>query len=401
MTPVPILFMSDAVTSGTGLGRITRDLATRLHAHCPEFRVGTYGYGGEYSRALEFPQYQMVMDNWHCYNLPDVWRDFAGTERGILFVIWDASRLLWLSRPENEENPRLQNFLKTEPFEKWTYTPIDAHGINGGLTPILKHTLQGFSRIMAYSSWARDVLQKTLDNSHYNDVCFCPHGIDTSVFYPRNRIQARHSIGDKLGAKDFRGKITRIPDDQFFVGVVGTNQVRKDWGLAAQILSEITKQKGGKVWSWCHTDRLENSWSLPGLMQHEFPMHEKMIVSTAEFTDEQMAWAYSACDLTLGIGNGEGFGYPIFESLACGTPCLHGNYGGAAEHMQKCMLVDSVHDRLEGPYSLIRKCYRVEDWVEKANSLAGVKSGNSLLPEHLAWENLWPSWQEWFLKGLQ
>jgi glycosyltransferase involved in cell wall biosynthesis len=400
MAPTPLLFLSDDPTSGTGLGRITRDLATRVHRCLPDkFRVGTLGYGGHFSRELGFPQYTLRMQDWVCYNLPEVWKDFAGEEEGILFVIWDASRLLWLSRPENCEDPLLRKFLQNAKIQKWTYSPIDAHGVDGKLTAVLKHTLEGFDRVLAYSKWAYDVLERTMDKSHYNDLDWRPHGIDTSVWYPRKRIVARHGFGDKLGAKDFRGKVTRIPDDAFLIGIVGTNQRRKDWALGINVIAEIAKQRN--TWCWLHVDRLENEWSIPILTQWDFKIHEKAIVTTVDFPDEVMAWAYSACDLTLGIGNGEGFGYPIFESLACGTPCLHGRYGGAPEHMQQCMLVEPTMNRFDGVYNLIRKVYQVEDWVAKANALLGVKSGTSLLPGYLDWENLWPSWAEWFEKGLK
>lgn len=402
MSPTPILFMSDAVTAGTGLARITKDLASRVHKFLPDkFRVGTYGYGGVFSKDLGFPQYEMKMHEWHCFNLPEVWKDFAGDEHGILMVIWDASRLMWLSRPENEEDPRLREFLQKKPFDVWTYTPMDAHGVDGKLTEILKHTLQGFDRVLAYSKWAYDVLEKTLDKSHFIDLDWRPHGIDTSIWYPRHRTVARHGFGDKMGAKDFRGKVVRIPDDAFLIGIVGTNQARKDWGLGINVISEISKAKKGKVWLWCHTDRLENAWSLPILLGYDFKIHEKAVVTTVDYTDDKMAWAYSACDLTLGIGNAEGFGFPIFESLACGTPCLHGNYGGAAEHLPNCMKIEPAMDRIDGVYSLIRKVYRVEDWVKAADGLLGVKSASSLLPAHLDWNNLWPSWEDWFVKGLK
>src|SRR6266568_8655259 len=97
--PTPLLIISDAPTSGTGLGRITRDLAMRIYACLPDvFRVGTMGYGGPFARGLGFPQYPMDMKDWVLYNLPEVWEDFAGEEQGIIITIWDASRLLWFSR---------------------------------------------------------------------------------------------------------------------------------------------------------------------------------------------------------------------------------------------------------------------------------------------------------------
>lgn len=401
MTPVPILFVSDAVTAGTGLGRITRDLATRVHKHLPEtFRVGCFGYGGDYSRELGFPQYAMKMTDWHLYNLPEIWKDFAGEEKGILMVIWDASRVLWLSRPENEEDPRLRAFLEKKPFQLWTYSPLDAHGVGGRLTAILQHTLEGFDRVLAYSKWAYDVLEKTITEPKDVDLDWRPHGIDTNVFYPRNRINARHMFGERLRARNFKGKMVSIPDDAFLVGIVATNQARKDWGLGLNVIAELQKTKN--VWCWLHTDRLENAWSIPILVQYDFPSNrDHNVVTTSDLTDEVMAWSYSACDLTLGIGNGEGFGYPIFESLACGTPCLHGNYAGAAEHLPEFMHVEPCHERIEGVYSMIRKCYRVEDWVEKAHALLGAKNGSSLLPADLDWNNLWPCWEEWFVRGLR
>lgn len=402
MTPTPLLFMSDAPTSGTGLGRITRDLATRVHKYLPEqFRVGTFGYGGPFSRHLGFPHYNMNMHDWHTYNLPDVWKDFAGDEHGIIMPIWDCSRLLWLARPENEEDPRLQEFLKKKPFELWTYTPIDAHGVNGKLTAILKHTLEGFDRVLTYSSWAYEVLKKTLDRPAEVDLDWRPHGTDTSVFYPRNRVAARHGFGERLGAKTFRGKFVSIPDDHFLIGIVATNQARKDWPLGVQIISEITKARKGKVSSWFHTDRLENSWSLPILCQYDFPIHEKCVVTTCDLSDDAMAWSYSACDLILGIGNGEGWGLPMSEALACGTPVVHGNYAGGTEFIPQCMLVEPAMDRIDGVYSLIRKVYRVEDWVNVCMNLNGVKSASSLLPARFEWDTAWPAWSEWFTRGLK
>jgi len=163
--PTPLLIISDAPTAGTGLGRITRDLASRIAANLQdEFRVGTFGYGGSYSRALNFPQYLVEsMENWNLPTLPEVWQDFAGEEKGIVLTIWDASRLLWFARPENCPNPILRGFLQNAPFQRWGYFPIDATGPHGKLTGILKHTIEAYDRVLAYSKWAANILEETLD----------------------------------------------------------------------------------------------------------------------------------------------------------------------------------------------------------------------------------------------
>ena len=122
-----------------------------------------------------------------------------------------------------------------------------------------------------------------------------------------------------------------------------------------------------------------------------------MVITTNPFTDEQMGWMYAACDVTLGIGLGEGFGYPIFESLASGTPCIHGDYGGAAEHLFSIEKPKPAMWRLEGQFNCLRPVFDVEDWADRA-----VQYGKMdwLMPEHLDWTNLWPKWEQWLRAGV-
>ncbi len=396
--PTPLLIISDAPTSGTGLGRITRDLATRIHAHLPEFKVATLGYAGPYSSRLGFAQYQIDMKDWVVNNLPEVWEDFAGDAAGIILSVWDASRLLWFSRPETCPDRRLGKWLLKASIQRWGYFPIDATGPNDKLTGILKHTIEPYHRILAYSKWAEDILRRTLVGSPKLDgLTNLPHGIDTSVFYPRDLHAARHGFGERIGARTSKGKWFNIPDDVFLVGIVATNQVRKDWGLGIQTVAELAKER--KVMVWCHTDVLERHWSLPALL-NDFGLIDNHIVTSLDLSDEQMAWCYSACDVTLGIGLGEGFGYPIFESLACGTPCIHGDYGGAAEHMSSQMLVRRWASRLEGPYCCQRPVFFPPDWRDAVNGIAGYPRSIASLPPRLDWNNLWKEWSSWLTKGL-
>lgn len=393
--PTPLLILSDAPTSGTGLGRITRDLATRIHAHLPEFRVGTLGCYGAYSRHLPFPQYVIEMDDWVVGNLPEVWKDFSFGEKGILLTIWDGSRLGWLARPETCAVPMLQGFLKMSPFEKWAYLPIDASGVNGKLTKGLTWIIDGFDRVLAYSNWAESILKRTQRVDL--DLGSLPHGIDTSVFYPRPRVQARHNFGHKLKAmwRDNQTLIS-VPDDALLVGIVATNQTRKDWGLGIATVAQLAKDR--KVIVWCKTDVMDRQWSMQTLLTDFDLLKRQNIVTDLEYEDDTMAWAYSACDVTLGIGNGEGFGFPIFESLACGTPCIHGNYGGAAEHMPPAFLIEPIAERIEGVHNSIRKVYSPESWASAALHSKDVKFD---FPRHLDWDELWPRWEQWLKAGLK
>jgi glycosyltransferase involved in cell wall biosynthesis len=177
---------------------------------------------------------------------------------------------------------------------------------------------------------------------------------------------------------------------------VGTNQIRKDWGLGISTVAELAGER--KVTLWCHTDVLERHWSLPALL-HDFGLMEQSIVTLAQYPDEIMAWSYSACDVTLGIGLGEGYGYPIFESLACGTPCIHGDYGGAAEHLPPEFLVNADATRIEGPYNCVRRVYSPYEWRDKVKFLPA-SNIRTTLPAHLDWNNLWPRWEKWLREGV-
>jgi glycosyltransferase involved in cell wall biosynthesis len=389
--PIPLLVLSDSVTSTSGLGRITRDLATRIHETMQDtFRVATIGYGGTGSCKLGFQQYFIhEINQWVVKELPAAWKDFAGDEHGILLVIWDASRLLWLSQPEQYcQIPALREFLMSKPFDLWTYSAIDAEGPNGKLSAALKIVLEGFDRVLTYSEWSARIVERTLGNNIKIDSL--PHGIDTSVFYPRMRDKARRKFGEIVLGQEFA-----VEDGKFLIGIVATNQPRKDWATGIKAVAELAKTED--VLLWIHTDTMEraNGWSISTLL-HDYGINTRTIITQGNLSDEQMAWAYSACDVTFGIGLGEGFGFPIYESLACGTPCIHGSYGGGAEWLPDEFKIEPRAYRAEGQFASLRPVYDSSQWVEAALRL---RCKTAMLPPELAWSNLWPRWSKWLKDG--
>lgn len=413
---LPLLIISDAVSGPTGLGRIARDLAVRVDSNLRDIcRVATLGCGGPGSRKFNFQQYAIegMGDNFVIPNLPEVWDDWAGKEPGIILFIWDASRLGWFSRPEIMcENPVIKQFLGTARFKRWIYAPIDAEGPNRKLTYPLSQALAGFDRVLAYSAWGEEIIRATLGPSVSTeiDLTSIPHGIDTSIFYPRNHADCRANFFHITKANYIRGTVTAIWGDEPLVGTVATNQGRKDWGLWAESCA-LFLRRHPKARFWIHTDVLERYWSIPALLI-DFGLMDKTVLSLGYLEDELMAKAYSACDLTLGIGSGEGFGFPIFESLFCGTPCIHGNYGGAPEHMSKQLLVNpavledgtSAH-RYEGIFCCKRPVFDAQHWADKMANLVNLEQlEKSLIAQsvtsQLGWSAVWPRFEVWFRKGL-
>lgn len=389
----PLLLISDSPSCTSGLGRICRELASRIALNLSDlYDTGTLGYGGHGDRHLPFPQYVIEgMHDWFIPTLQDVWNDFAGDKEGIVFSIWDPSRLLWFARPDNPQwcpDAHMRTWLQSAPFKKWIYAPIDAVGPNGKLSIMQGECLLGFDRILAYTSWAERIIGNTVDRP----ISSIPHGIDTSVFRPRDRATSRHVFSKNLG---FRGP--EIDTDEYLIGIVATNQTRKDWALAIEACARLAKDHPIRI--YCQIDKLQRHWDLAGLLL-DYGLIPQTIVNTNQVSDEMMAHIYSACDLTLGIGP-EGFGYPIFESLACGTPCLAGSYGGQAEFLPREMLIEPVAYRFEGLYNSRRPVHDSEKWAYRiAKMLRQGKTGESLLPSRLDWDNLWTDeWEPWFRSG--
>ncbi len=147
---------------------------------------------------------------------------------------------------------------------------------------------------------------------------------------------------------------------------------------------------------WIHTDVPFRAWDIPELIT-DHGLLGKAVVTLSNFPDETMAWAYSACDVTLGIGSGEGFGFPLAESLACGTPAIHGEYGGATDWMPNSFLVKPKDFRYEGMYCNQRPVFDPQMWEWYAQD---ARRENAILPPCLEWKTLWHEWDEWIRRGL-
>jgi glycosyltransferase involved in cell wall biosynthesis len=405
---VPLLIISDAPSASSGLGRITRDLALGIHHNLPnEYEVATFGYGGSGDRNLPFIQYPIEnMHEWFLPTLQDVWYNFAGTRKGAVLCVWDPARLLWFGRPDQKlwsRNKEMSEWLMTKPFEKWIYAPMDAEGPMGKLSIANAECLYGFDRIIAYSEWEKKVIEETYSefDCKARDLIAIPHGIHTHVFHPRREADRRGVFRQDFG---FVGNV--LEDYEKIVGIVATNNTRKDYGLAIGALSEVNKEVPIRV--FIQIDQVEKNWAIGTLLQ-DFNMIHRAFISVKLVSDDAMAKAYSACDLTLGIGP-EGFGFPIFESLACGTPVIAGSVGGHAEHMDPEYLIKPDLTRLESVFNCVRPVYDPKKWAWKIKKALTRNDatphrflvGKSLLPPRLDWKNLWAAeWGPYFKRQHQ
>jgi glycosyltransferase involved in cell wall biosynthesis len=376
-----------------GLSRILRDLATHA-ATLPEFRVGTLGRLGSYSRHLPFPQYTFQpheYNNWGEGSLMETWMDFAGAERGIVMTVWDPTRLTWLGMPQTLPDSPLRRWLVAKPFELWGYFPVDGTTPQGTLPSLGMGTVAGYSRVLAYSRYGAQAIG-TQD--------WLPHGLDLSIWKPRGRQAGRDMLRGKAGAH------WPLCNDDILIGVVATNQPRKDWGLVAATLAILKQHYGPKLRAWWHTDLVQrsHSWNMHALIE-DFGLSNTVLLVTQEWPDREMALAYSACNATLAPGM-EGFGYPAVESQACGTPVITASGHGGSEFVTEegGALVDPVGDRIEGPHNIVRQVHNPQHWAATVDSLIHDDRDPKVVAEsesYLDWETLWRgAWSKYFRAGL-
>jgi len=382
MEEIPLLICGDSPSGISGLGRMTYQLAMQIGKHMSDvFDVGTLGAGQPPDPALPFKQYPMgEVKDWIPQNLPYAWMAHSKGREGIMLWAWDISRLLWLAYPDQCENADVKSFLQTFPFKKWVYPAIDAAGPNGHMPVLLADALAQFDRVVNYTQFSAKI-------TGYPGVC-C-HGIDTSIFYRR---------GD---ARDILRKFdVEAPEDgELLIGIVATNQPRKDWAMAFGALA-LLGQAGYRVRLWLHTDVVYRYWDLKSLyVDFGLQPNVKVFLTQYGISEDDLAHLYSACDLTLGIGP-EGFGRPLAESLCCGTPVIAGSYGGQTDFMPKEFLVDPIAYRYETVFAVQRPVYNSQHFADKIVEVLKNPAMRALAKPTPSYDDVWPAWEAWLRAGI-
>jgi glycosyltransferase involved in cell wall biosynthesis len=375
----PFLLVGDHPRLPSGLGRILRDLAQQLANEssldldvrvvgCRPAGVGEDGFPGAgipvWSFLASDDQSQEI-----AWQVQQAWRHWWDDTPGVVLGIWDPARLHALAHAQG-------------PWETWGYLPIDAPMMDGGLTGPPAETVCRLEQVLAYGRWGGQVLKGTREKLPY-----LPHGLESSWWSSAS--------------------VTKQPP---LIGCVMTNQPRKDWATAFQAVRELRK-RGHKVQFWAHTDRPVGAWNLPDLMARtRLTKCTTITLAARDWTDTRLREAYQTCGITILPSLGEGFGYPIVESLASGTPCVHTTFGGGAELVPRSewRIPERAH-RVDGPYGIVRPVLGPQDL---ANAIERVWAWQARWPDHgqaycrgsvrhLDWRVLWPRWVSWVKQGLE
>jgi len=190
------------------------------------------------------------------------------------------------------------------------WTPIDQEPV----PQMVLDRLQGAHTVLPYSRWGESLLrQEGIENVRY-----IPHGVDTNVFRPGDRTEARRKLG--------------LPEDAFIIGMVAANQgypPRKCFPEQLRAFSVFRRyHKGALLYLHTLKTTARGGIDFKELLRRLDLVEGRDVIFSDQYSyvigwhEERMAALYQSFDVLSLTSSGEGFGIPLIEAQACGIPVV-------------------------------------------------------------------------------
>lgn len=221
----------------------------------------------------------------------------------------------WVMRPD---------YLRPE--QRWTpWYPVDMETVSGGLAPPIRERL-----MLAHTRIAMSQYGVKVTNQSDLDCEYAPHGYDASVYKPMPEYR-----------QPMR-ELQKIPESAYLVGIVAANKgqpARKSWPQMLEAYAAFQKRHKD-CYLYLHTTRGERGEmggvNLPEMIRM-FGIPEDRVRWADQYQlflgypPAHMSGLYNAFDCLLNVSMGEGFGVPVLEAQACGTPVVVGDWTAMSE----------------------------------------------------------------------
>lgn len=156
------------------------------------------------------------------------------------------------------------------------------------------------------------------------------YGVDIDVFQPGDRAMARASAGFPPEAQD-----------GFIVGTVCRNHPRKRLDLTIRYFAKwLDERDYDDAYLFIHAmgtggqgynlKQLATFYSVGGNQRRRLLLTPDVDIATG-FDEQQLVGMYQAMDVYVNTSQGEGWGLPVMEAMACGIPCIVPKWSALAE----------------------------------------------------------------------
>ncbi len=295
-----IHWFSNAITAHTGYGIQTALFVPRIRALGHELQMGS-NYGLEGS-PLRVDGMTLMPNGRDQYSNDVIKADAQAFGADIVITLYDS----WIFQPWAVDGLR------------WCpWMPVD-HSLSPWITKAIPHAYQP----IAYSRYGVRELRAA-----GFDPLYVPHGVDTNQLAPMDREEARRMLG--------------CPPDAFLVGMVAANTSypsRKAFDQNIRAFAKL-RQKHSDAMFYIHTnfggsppgEPIERLIELAGLPPGSVAQPDQYRLARGLLGTEYMRAAFSAMDVLTNATRGEGFGVPIIEAQACGTPVIVTDFSAMPE----------------------------------------------------------------------
>jgi glycosyltransferase involved in cell wall biosynthesis len=202
---------------------------------------------------------------------------------------------------------------------KILYTPVDAKHVKESWVKPLNY----FDRVIAYTDFGKNEL---IESGLETQCDVLPHGVDTNVFYPIDKRDARQQA--------------RLGVDWFIVQTVARNSMRKRLDLSLYYFSLFAKDKPDNVKWYYHGILNDIGYDLMDLANH-WGVRDRIIISPQNvmssdrgLPEESMRTVYNIADVHMSTSGGEGWQLPVHESMACRVANIVPNHSALSEWCQ-------------------------------------------------------------------
>lgn len=241
----------------------------------------------------------------------------------------------------------------------YAWIPVDHDPVQDGLVEMAQHT----KGIIAMSRFGYQQLAAKGVHCYY-----IPHSIDSQVYFPVDREEARTSLG--------------LPEDAFIVSMVLANKgapSRKAFDQQIRAFAAF-RAKQPSAFLYLHTRKMavggediEKILALNHVPADRVKFAPQYLYSTGMLDHKYMRYVYSASDVLMNATRGEGFGIPIMEAQMCGCPVIVTNFSAMPELVYTGWVVPWVDKTYTGwkSYQVIPSVKGITDALQQAYSIRG------------------------------